>query len=341
MSRTFDPSDSWIPAGLRKPVKEALESGWTPGPDRLKRGGWFIYSPKRSEKFYIPITCKDPDTVAKKLRALISKAYLSEKNAFEPDLARVPGAIDHLVRLSDEAVLDGAVIIPGPTPIIRCPDCDDEFTGWEAFAVHQGPCQENVAAALEAKQEKQVPEEGGDAAVPSEGVTESVADSTEPVHSGRIGTKEETPLATEKNAASPQPTHNPETGRKRGYTWTRVNGKEDPLHEVLYEAVRYTRRFKNETDSKYTLRLAQYIETEGLLDRLVFADPDMQATALLEQIRELLGEGVTPGPSEEEIEQFKKDIEKKDEEIAALTKKVDEMSEFFSTMSEMGKEFKK
>lgn len=341
MGRVFDPSASWIPAQLKRPVKEALEAGWTPGKDRIKAGGWFIYSPKKTEKFYIPITCKDPDNVAKKLRALISKAYLTETNAFEPDMAREPGKTDDLVRLSEGAVLDGAIIRPGPVPSIQCPDCDLEFTGWDAFAAHQAPCQERVRARLAEEQAAQVPEEQGEADVLSEGASQTVPDSTEPAQSGTIGTKEETSMASESTTPAPEtkrtgaPTHNPKTGRKRGYSWTPVKGKENPLHEVLYEACRYTRRFKNETDSKYSLRLAQYIEDEGLLNRLAFdVDVEAGATLLLDQVRELLGIEESK-PDEGAIEQLKQDIATKDEQIADLTKKVGEYSDFFSAMSEM------
>lgn len=147
-------------------------------------------------------------------------------------------------------------------------------------------------------------------------------------------------MASENNAVAPkpapaQPERNPKTGRKQGYKWTQVNGRDNPLHEILYEAVRMTRRFKEETDSKYTRRLADYIEDEGLLGKLPNADPDVQAAFVLGKIRELLGEGVMEGPSEEEIEKFKADIASKDEEIAALTKKNGEYADFFSAMSEM------
>lgn len=346
MSRVFDASASWIPAQLKKPVKEAIEAGWTPGKDRIKAGGWFLYSPKKTEKFYIPITCKDPDNVAKKLRALISKAYLTEKNAFEPDMPRnMTGEVNGLVHLSTQAVLDGAIILPGPVPSIRCPDCDLEFTGWDAFAAHQEPCRERVRARLAAEQAALVPEEGDKADSPSEDVLQSVTDSTEPVHSGIIGTKEETPLADESNTGTPErrattPSHDPKTGRKRGYTWTRVNGKEDPLHEVLYEAVRYTRRFKNETDSKYTLRLSQYIETEGLLDRLAFADPDMQATATLDKIRELLGGGEAQGTEEDAltIKQLEDSVAEKTTEIETLKAKVTNLRGVLDTLSSLAKE---
>lgn len=332
MSRVFDPSASWIPAQLKKPVKEAIEAGWTPGKDRIKAGGWFIYSPKKSEKFYIPITCRDPDNVAKKLRALISKAYLTETNAFEPDMARAPGATEYLVELSTNAVLDGAIILPGPVPSIQCPDCDLEFTGWDAFAAHQGPCQEAVRARLAAEQAAGVPEEGDGADVPAEGVSQSAPDSTEPVQSGTIGTKEETPLATEDTATPPAK----KKVKKGGYTWTHV---EEPLHAMLYEAVRYTRRWKNETDSKWTKRLAQYIEEEGLLNTLVFeVDADAKASHVLDQIRELLGEEITEGPSEEEIEQFKKDLAEKDATIAELGEKVTELRGILTALSDMARE---
>lgn len=320
----FDPSASWIPAQLKKPVKEALRQGWKPGKDRIKGGGWFIYSPKRTEKFYIPITCKDPDEVAKKLRSLVNKAYTHEASAFEP--TPPPGSAEYLSHLADQAIMKGAMIIPGPVPRIRCPLCDVEYVDWEAFANHQEEC---TAAHPPAVQQAEVPEEGAGAESPSEDVVQDVTESVEPEHPGTISTKEETQLDAENTTPTPEPTRK----KKGGYTWTHV---QEPLHQVLYEAVKYNRRWKDETDSKWTKRLAQYIAEEGLLDRIAVAgDPDMQATVLLDQIRELLGEGVIQGPSEAEVEQFKKDIAEKDTQIADLTKKVNEYGDFFSAMSEM------
>lgn len=345
MGRVFDPSASWIPAQLKKPVREALDAGWTPGKDRIKAGGWFIYSPKKTEKFYIPITCKDPDNVAKKLRSLINKAYLAEDSAFEPGISAVPGAVDRIHRIQDKVLDGGPGIKQGPSPYLICPDCDGEWLDTYGFAAHQEACQERMRARLAAEQAVLVPEEGDTADSPSEDVLQDVTVSTEPVHSGIIGTKEETPLAEESNTGTPErkattPSHDPKTGRKRGYTWTRVNGKEDPLHEVLYEAVRYTRRFKNETDSKYTLRLSQYIETEGLLDRLAFADPDMQATATLEKIRELLGGGEAQGTEEDAltIKQLEDSVAEKTTEIETLKAKVTNLRGVLDTLSSLAKE---
>lgn len=324
MSSVFDPSASWIPKQLKKPVKEALDAGWTPADKRLGGGGWFIYSPKRTEKFCVPITCKDPDDLAKVLRSLISKAYLNEPSAFRKTPPQAEAG--YIQELADMAIMKGATIIPGETPFIRCPVCDEEYEGWEAFANHQEAC-DRVAHA--AKQEQQVPEEQGEADRPSEDASQSVPDSTKPAQSGTIGTKEETPLASE-DTTTPTPTPKK---RKGGYTWTHV---EEPLHKLLYEAIRYTRRWKGETDSKWAKRLAQYIDEEGLLNTLVFeVDVDARSAHVLDQIRELLGEEPGNGASEEEIEQFKKDLAEKDEQIAALTRKVGEYGDFFSAMSEM------
>lgn len=387
MGREFDASANWIPAQLKKPVREALDAGWKPGKDRIKAGGWFLYSPKGTEKFYIPITCKDPDTVAKKLRALISKAYLSEPNAFEPSMP--PEAAALVQGWADEAITAGAVIIPGPIPHIRCPVCDLEYEGWEAFANHQDECERAAKAAAEknaaekerarvvalrakgktyseiaemvslprhevaaivaslngdlpVKKPKPVPPKGGDVDRPSEGALQDVTGSIEPGHSGTISTKEETPLATESNTPTPKP--GPKQApkaeakpRKGGYSWTQVNGRGNPLHEIMYEAVRMNRRFNAETDSKYAKRLADYIEGEGLLGKLPDADPDVQAAYVLGQIKELLGVG-EPQESEEDAETIKKleaSVAEKDGQIADLTKRVGEYSDFFSAMSEM------
>lgn len=322
---TFSASDSWIPAQLRKPVKEALDSGWVPAKGRTKNGGWWIYSPKKTQKFYVPITCKSPDIVAKKLRELITKAYLAEQQSsfVKGHEGATPDALDHLMGMAENIVGSGARIIPGPSMQMECPNCEVSFSSWEAFAEHQDDCDARVIALNAEAQAKEEP-------------AETVPDLTEPAQSGTIGTKEETPVATESTTPTPAPKPGPKASRKKGYTWTVVKGKENPLHEVLYEACRYTRRFKNETDSKYSLRLAQYIEAEDLLSRLEFADPDMQATAVLEQIRELVGAGVPDDG--EEIEQLKKDATEKDAQITALTEKVGELRGLMRSLSELAEE---
>lgn len=386
MSGSFDPSASYVPAGLRKAAKEAINLGWTA--KKSGREGWFLRSPKGSEKFYVPITCKDPDALSRELRKRINNAYVNERSAFKPDLP--PEAAQAMLALADSAIAKGAVIVPGPDPHITCPVCDEEYEGWEAFANHQDACAKAAAEAkhakerarvvalraagktyseiaeavslprhevaaivaalngdLPAKQPKAVPEEGGSAVRPSEGVPQDAPGSTELGHSGTISTKEETPLATESTTPAPKPgpkqapktqgTPAAQPTRKTGYKWTQVKGRENPLHEIIYEAVRMNRRFTGETDSKWTKRLADYIEGEGLLGKLPEADPDVQAAYVLGQIKELLGVG-EPQESEEDAETIKKleaSVAEKDAEIATLTKKVGEFSDFFSAMSEM------
>lgn len=339
MGASFDPMASYVPAGLKKPVKEALAMGWKPGEKRVTKGGWYIYSPKGTQKFYVPITCKDADELAKKLRSLMSKAFLSEKSAFAkhyPPKDEVSELMRGVHVLQDA----GATVIPGTVPLIRCNDCDTEFPGWEQYASHQDVCQANVKAALAAKQERAVPKEGQGADRPSEGVSQDVTESTESVHSGTISTKEETPLATESSTPAPKPAP-PKTGRRRGYTWTQVTGKENPLHEILYEAVRYNRRLKDEVDSKYSLRLAQYIESEDLLSRLSFGDPDMQATSILEKIRDLVGGGEQENEeAAQTIKQLQEDVATKTTEIEALTKKYTDLRAVLSTFSDLANEAK-
>lgn len=325
MGASFEPSASYVPAGLRKAAKEALNMGWTAR--KSGREGWFLRSPKGKQKFYLPVSCKDADALARELRSRINKAYLAESGGVGPKYGDVPGAVDQLTRMQDKVMEQtGASIRQGPDPTLACPDCDGEWLEVDGFMAHQEACQANVRARLAA-------------AHASQGVTEQA----ESAHSGTISTKEEAPLATQSSTPTPKPgpkpgpapQRNPETGRKQGYQWTQVNGRGNPLHEIIYEAVRMTRRFKDETDSKYSKRLADYIEGEGLLAKLPDADPDVQAAYVLGQIRDLLGGGEPQGLSEEEVEQFKKDIAERDEQIAGLTKKVDEYKDFFSAMSEM------
>lgn len=316
---TFSASDSWIPAQLRKPVKEALESGWLPAKGRTKSGGWWIYSPKKTQKFYVPITCKSPDIVAKKLRELITKAYLAERSSFVQGHGDGGADTPQMMEMVENIIADGVRIIPGSDMQMECPVCEVSFMSWEAFAAHQEGCLAKEAAK---NAEEQAQEE----------VVETVPDLTEPAQSGTIGTKEETPVATESTTPAPKPGPKSKRG---GYTWTTVKGKENHLHEVLYEAVRYNRRLKNETDSKYSLRLAQYIEEQELLSRLVMGEPDMQATLLLEQIREIVGVGADDS---EEIEQLKKDSAEKDEQITTLDAKVGELRGLLRTLSELAEE---
>lgn len=378
MSGSFDPSASYVPAGLRKAAKEATNLGWTA--KKSGREGWFLRSPKGSEKFYVPITCKDPDALARKLRSKINNAYVNERSAFKPDLP--PEAAGAMLALAESAMAKGAVIVPGPDPHITCPVCDEEYEGWEAFANHQDRCAKAADAAkqakerarvvalraagktyseiadavslprhevaaivaalngdLPAKQPKAVPEEGDGAVRPSEGVSQSVTDSTESVHSGTISTKEETPLATESSTPKPGPKAEAKP-RKGGYKWTQVNGRGNPLHEIMYEAVRMNRRFNAETDSKYAKRLADYIEGEGLLGKLPDADPDVQAAYMLGQIKELLGVG-EPQESEEDaetIKQLEASVAEKDAEIVTLNKKVGDLRGVLSTLSDLAKE---
>lgn len=383
MSGSFDPSASYVPAGLRKAAKEATNLGWTA--KKSGREGWFLRSPKGSERFYIPITCKDADALSRKLRSKINNAYVNERSAFKPDLP--PEAAATMLALAESAMAKGAVIVPGPDPHITCPVCDEEYEGWEAFANHQEACSKAAAEAkqakerarvvdlraagktyseiaemvslprhevaaivaslngdLPAKQAKAVPEEGGSADRPSEGVPQSATDSTESGHSGTISTKEETPLATESNTPTPKPGPKPEAKpRKGGYKWTQVNGRGNPLHEIMYEAVRMNRRFNAETDSKYAKRLADYIEGEGLLGKLPNADPDVQAAYVLGQIKELLGVG-EPQESEEDAETIKQlqvSVAQKTEEIDTLTKKVGDLRGILSTFSDLAKEAEK
>lgn len=280
MSNAFNPQASYVPAGLRKPAAEAIAMGWT-AKKSGGRGGWFIQSPKGTEKFYVPITANDPDTLAKKLRAKMSKAYLAEQSAFEPNGPRkMTYAVEELARASAEVIEDGATITPGPVPQIGCKDCDASFTGWDAFAQHQEACKERTAAALAAAQQAEVLPEGSEPDRPSEGQAEDAPENQQ--ESGQAGT-----ITTEEEAVPEAAASHPV--KKGGYTWTHVK---EPLHRVIYAAIRYNRRWKGETDSEWSKRLAAYMEQENLLDGLtpnVEAVEDGEATRLVAQIRRLLG----------------------------------------------------
>ena len=315
MSGSLNPQARYVPAGLRKAVDEALRLGWTA--KKSGSGGWTIRSPKGTQSFYIPITAKDPDALATKLRSKMSKAYLTEKSAFEPML---PKEVVDLVMPAVEATLaEGVSIQPGTAPTSVCPDCDVEFLTWEAFAAHQKGCQERVAAEREAVEEKilslhsegnafkdiasavnlpldevegiiaaltegdeqvEVPEEGDDVVAPSTGRTEDVPEETQ---SGTIAHEEET-LADTNGGQVPT-----RTRAKRG-AWTLTTN--DPLHRALYVAIRTNPRRTNETDSKWARRLADYFVEESLLEEVLpeFEPTDeVSAGRLLAQIRTLVG----------------------------------------------------
>jgi len=275
MSGSFDPQASYVPAGLRKATREALNQGWTAR--KSGSGGWFLRSPKGSQKFYIPITAKDPDALATKLRSLINKAYLSEDSAFEPGISQMPGQVDRMHRIQDKVLAAGPAIAQGPSPYLTCPDCDGEWLDMEGFMAHQPACQERVRARLADEQAREVPEEGDDVVEPAEGRTEDVPEQTQ---SGTIAHEEETLTDTEEVRASK---------RKRG-TWTLTTN--DPLHRALYVSLVEAPRRANETNSKWARRLADCIIEKDLLAEVLpeFEPTDeVSASRLLAQIRTMLG----------------------------------------------------
>lgn len=277
MSGSFDPQASYVPAGLRKAVKEALSQGWTA--KKSGSGGWFLHSPKRSQKFYVPITAKDPDALASKLRSMINKAYLAERSAFEnrgpddEDYEQIVKKTSH----AGERVIEytGAAIQTGPSPTLTCPDCDGEWLEIEGFMAHQKACQERVRERLAAEQAEQVPVEASADDEPSTERTDVVPEQPQ---SGTIAHEEET--LTDK-ADAPV--------RRRG-AWTLTTN--DPLHRALYVAIRTNPRRQHETDSKWARRLADYFIEEDLLDEVLpdFEPTDeVSAARTLAQIRALVG----------------------------------------------------
>ena len=299
MSGSLNPQARYVPAGLRKAVDEALRLGWTA--KKSGSGGWTIRSPKGTQSFYIPITAKDPDALATKLRSKMSKAYLGEKSAFHPSL---PNEVIDLVMPAVEATLaEGVSIQPGTSPTSVCPDCNVEFLTWEAFAAHQKGCQERVAAEREALEEKiltlyaegtSIPDISRAVNLHHAEVLEIIApfaadeqerteDVPEETQSGTIAHEEET-LADTNEAQVPT-----RTRAKRG-AWTLTTN--DPLHRALYVAIRTNPRRINETDSKWARRLADYFVEESLLEEVLpeFEPTDeVSAGRVLAQIRALVG----------------------------------------------------
>jgi hypothetical protein len=142
---------------------------------------------------------------------------------------------------------------------------------------HQPACQERVRAALAAEQERAVPEEGDDVVEPSEERTEDVPESTQ---SGTIAHEEETLTNFDEVQVPKQ--------KRRSWTLTTNN----PLHRALYIAIRSNSRRTNETDSKWALRLTQYLVEENLLEDVLpefEATDEVSASRTLAQIRQMLG----------------------------------------------------
>lgn len=275
MSGSFDPQASYVPAGLRKAAKEAVSQGWTA--KKSGREGWFLRSPKGTQKFYVPITCKDPDALARKLRSLINKAYLAEDSAFEPGISSMPGAVNRIHRIQDEVLDGGPSIQQGPSPYLVCPDCDGEWLDTYGFAAHQEACQKRMRERLAAEQQQEVPEEGDGVVEPAEERTEDVPEQTQ---SGTIAHEEETLTDTEQEPVR----------KVKRRSWTQTTN--DPLHRALYIALREAPRRTNETDSKWARRLADcFIEKDLLAEVLPEFEPTDEVTAsrLLAQIRAMLG----------------------------------------------------
>lgn len=305
MSGSMNPQARYVPAGLRKAVDEALRLGWTA--KKSGSGGWTIRSPKGTQSFYVPITAKDPDALATRLRSKMSKAYLTEKSAFHPSL---PDEVVNAVMPAVEASLaEGVSIQPGTSPTSVCTDCNVEFLTWEAFAVHQKGCQERVAAEREALEEKiltlrtegttyedianavnmdvvevqqilAVLTEGYEQVAVPEERTEDVPEETQ---SGTIAHEEETLADTNEGQV-------PTRARAKRGAWTLTTN--DPLHRALYVAIRTNPRRINETDSKWARRLADYFVEESLLDEVLpeFEPTDeVSAGRVLAQIRALVG----------------------------------------------------
>lgn len=299
MSGSMNPQARYVPAGLRKAVDEALRLGWTA--KKSGSGGWTIRSPKGTQSFYVPITAKDPDALATRLRSKMSKAYLTEKSAFHPSL---PDEVVNAVMPAVEASLaEGVSIQPGTSPTSVCPDCNVEFLTWEAFAAHQKGCQERVAAEREALEEKILTlyTEGTSVADISLAVNlhhtevletiapfvadeqERTEDVPEETQSGTIAHEEETLADTNEGQV-------PTRARAKRGTWTLTTN--DPLHRALYVAIRTNPRRTNETDSKWARRLADYFVEESLLDEVLPEfEPTDEVTAgrVLAQIRALVG----------------------------------------------------
>lgn len=120
-----------IPKELRTTVRRAISMGWTA--KKTSSGGHTMYSPKKTERFYVPITAKDPHSLARTFDTLISKAFIAEEPAL---LDASPSLTTRVVETLAEK---GGSINLGPSPTIVCALCRPrvEFLDYEGFAAHR------------------------------------------------------------------------------------------------------------------------------------------------------------------------------------------------------------
>lgn len=140
-----------IPKELRDVVKRALDLGWTH--KKNASGGHTLFSPGGAERFYVPITAKDPSTLARTFSRQIDKAFLVENGGPENGLSG-----EDLAHVIDDIHDRGGKINLGPSPTVECTLCRPaiEFSGWGAYAVHVNdlhPVESDVEAPPEGVQE--------------------------------------------------------------------------------------------------------------------------------------------------------------------------------------------
>ena len=302
----FDPSARYVAAALRKPCAEAIAQGWTA---RKSPPGWMLRSPKRTQKFYVPASTGNPEGVARRLRELITKAFLVEDNGFRPNAPE--GMAEEILENLQE--MEGATIRPGGVPTIGCDDCDREFTTWDGFAAHQKVCLANVAAEMAAEYEPEADPEPEEVLGPPEGPEMHEEEALSSVEFVPNSTK----MVNREEAVADVETPKKKRG---GYTWVHVR---DELHRALYSAVRDTTRRKGETDSKWSKRLAEYIESNDLMPSLTDSESSSSDTETLNAIRELLGGG--------EVDNLKEQLEEK-------TQEADKLRDTLRTLASFAKE---
>lgn len=150
-----------IPKDLRETVKRAISMGWTA--KKTSSGGHTMHSPRGTARFYVPITAKDPSTLARTFDVLISKTYIAENPGLnESDPETMAFVVEGIAK-------KGGSVNVGMAPTIVCALCKPrvEFIDYEGFAAHQTaahPPQHQVTAS-EGVQEQS--EESG--AAPDEG----------------------------------------------------------------------------------------------------------------------------------------------------------------------------
>lgn len=116
----FDPRSVRLNKEFKAVIDAAERAGWSFR--KAGNGGVRAMSPSNpAHVFYLPITTRHPEDIAKNALKLIHNSAMTEDE--EIDLMR--GELDTF-----------GEVTPGPAPTISCRECSSEFTSWEALSAH-------------------------------------------------------------------------------------------------------------------------------------------------------------------------------------------------------------